>query len=95
MQHVRDIVVIELSDGKATLMLSSENLRAFQEWERLSNEDKDALIWIAEEHPTIVSMVKAYKALGWFGAVFIKIGLLAGAFTGILAAIVAVQRLWS
>lgn len=86
---------IKLSDGEATLIISSDSLRAFQDWERLSNEDKDALIWIAEEHPVIVSMVKAYKALGWFGAVFIKVGLLAGAFTGILAAIVAAQRLWS
>lgn len=78
---------VEISDGKATLRLEPENLRAFQDWERLGAEEKEALLWIAKEHPTVMAIVRAYKALGWFGAALTRVGILAGALTGIGAAL--------
>lgn len=76
----------ELSRGRATIILDEESLLAFQEWERLKREDKDALIWMAKEHPTLMAIVRGYKAIAWFVAVFLRLGLIAGSLTGILMA---------
>lgn len=66
-------------------MMSPSDVTAFQDWQRLDPKEKEALIWLAKNHPAIMSIVNAAR---WFGQTWwavTKVGVLASIILGLIA----------
>ena len=60
---------------------------AFQDWQRLSKKDKEALIWMAKNHPSIIRLAKFEIWLGQTASFVLRLSIGSGAIMTIAAAI--------
>lgn len=65
--------------------LSDSDRVAFQKWQQLPDDKKNALLWMAENHNVIMNVVRAYTWIVQSSAIITKVGALSAAVLGILA----------
>lgn len=86
---------VTIEHGNVKIKLSVEDFLSFQDWQRLSKEEKDSLIWFAENHPYLMQMVNAWRWLVQAGAGIVKLGAVAAGILGIVALVTYVADLIS
>lgn len=64
--------------------MSPEDVQAFQDWQRLSKDEKSGLLWAARHHKPIGQVVKAWEWICTAGYLIGRVGFLAGVILGVI-----------
>lgn len=89
--HEKPVPPVEIAGGLARPLLDPEDMLAFQDWQRLTKEEKAALIWMAKHHPSFIRLAKFEIWMGQTASFLLRLGM--GA-TAIMAVLALLRHLW-
>lgn len=77
--------IVEFSGPVARIRMSKEDYDAFQDWQRLSPEEKDHLMYVAKRGKTLRKLIKITDWVAGLGYLVIRAGALAAAIIAVIA----------